>query len=92
MHKVQVTDTGIDQRFKGRHGDALKDACPEQAPIGLAGSSPDASEQQHQTAEDIQMTLAPNACGGDDEGAGDANTTEMISGQERDGGKIAPKI
>lgn len=89
MDKVHVADRGIDERLERGGADALNDACPQHAVVVAAdGAGPGAAADEEANAKDKGMTLAPDAAGGHEKGAGEADAEQEVAGQQGDLGEV----
>ena len=86
MHKEKIAYARIDQCFKWRERNALKDTCPNETIVVIAvyrGTPPCRTCNHEQCSQKKKMSLAPYSCRRDAQDATHCNTAQMIRGEQR---------
>jgi len=74
VHKVEIADDGVGERFEGGEGDALEDSRPKQGGVVfvvVSGTTPCRSDGHEQRSEQKDMSLAPDSCRRDEDDGAD---------------------
>lgn len=84
QYHLQVAHRSIDERFKRRETHALEDARPQERSIVWSRcAAPHAAEDDDDSAEDVEMSLAPDPCTGHEKKTGNPYAEQVVSCQQR---------
>jgi hypothetical protein len=75
MNEIKITDSGVDESFKGGASNALDNSGPQKTGIvPVHRASPSTTADSNDGANDESVALSPNTTRGDKKNAGDTGS------------------